>query len=61
MLFYPISTAQGTGQVGRTGSLVGFHFAAHKHADARHECITDGEREGEGCEGRCSSLKIHRA
>lgn len=30
----------------KTGSLAGFHFAAHKHTDVRHECITDGKRRG---------------
>lgn len=29
-----------------TDNLAGFHFAAHKHTDVGHECITDGERRG---------------
>lgn len=26
---------------------IGFHFAAHKQTDVRHEGITDGERRGQ--------------
>lgn len=44
----------------KTGSPVGFYFAAHKQTDVRHECTTDGEKK-EGHEGGGSSFKIHRA
>lgn len=27
-------------------AVAGFHFAAHKHTDVRHECTTDGEKKG---------------
>lgn len=30
----------------KTVVVAGFHFAAHKHTDVRHECTTDGEKKG---------------